>query len=242
MTVQDEMSSIYDSITSIFNNENYLLNRLNSLKSAPNMHQVEISKIEKQLQELEKSRKALLDIYTKAYDENSDEVDGNKIIKNKAMVIGLLNEEMEQMKHNLKSMNQTKLNKKRLIQIYNYEKSKYYAKIEVLKLIGYTMLGVLLVFILKRLILPHTIAMGLASIIIAIGTIYVLYKMYDISIRDPLHFDKYIQPIDASLIEKEAAASYSAQNDDGVSDEEQIANLSANKCGNVIDNASTVTT
>lgn len=241
MTVQDEISRISDSITSIFNNENYLLNRLNSLKSAPNMHQVEISNIEKRLQELQTSREALTKILYKAYGDNSDELDGDKTIKNKAMVIGLLDEEMKQMKYNLKSMNQTKLNKKRLIQIYNYEKSKYYAKIEVLKLIGYTMLGVLLVFILKRLILPHTIAMGLASVIIAIGTIYVLYKMYDISIRDPLHFDKYIQPIDASLIEKEAAASYSAENDDIVSDEEQIANLTANKCGKVSENAATVT-
>ena len=65
--------------------------------------------------------------------------------------------------------------------------------------------------------------------------------MYDISIRDPLHFDKYIQPIDASLIEKEASASYSAEHDDVVSDEEQIANLSANKCGKVSENAAPVT-
>ena len=46
--------------------------------------------------------------------------------------------------------------------------------------------------------------------------------MYDITIRDPLHFDKYIQPIDANLIEKEANASYNAENNI-VSDEEQIA-------------------
>lgn len=241
MSSQDDISRISDSITSILNNENYLLNRLHSLKSSPTMHQVEINNIKNRLQELQTSREALMNLLSKAYDENSEELDGNKTIKNKAMIISLLNEEVNQMKHNLNAMNQTKLNKKRLVQIYNYEKSKYYAKIEVLKLIAYTMLAVLFVFILQRLkILSPTIAMGLASVIIAVGIIYVLYKMYDITIRDPLHFDKYIQSIDTNLIEKEAKASYNAEND-VVSDDEQIANLSANKCGKVSDNAAPVT-
>lgn len=240
MTVPDDISRISDSITSILNNENYLLNRLHSLKSAPNMHQVEINNIKNRLEELQTSREALMSVLSKAYDENSEELDGNKTIKNKAMIISLLDEEVNQMKHNLNAMKQTKLNKKRLVQIYNYEKSKYYAKIEVLKLIAYTMLAVLFVFILQRLILPPTIAMGLAVVIIAVGTIYVIYKIYDISIRDPLHFEKYIQPVDANLIEKEANASYNTENG-VVSDEEQIANLSANKCGKVSDNAAPVT-
>ena len=154
-------------------------------------------------------------------------------------MISLLEEEVKQMRHNVKSMNQRKLNKKRLIQIYDYEKSKYYAKIEVLKVIAYTMLAVLFVFILKRLILPKTIAMGLASIIIAIGMIYVIYKMYDISIRDPLHFNKYFQPIDATLIQKEVDASYNTANNI-VSDDVQISNLNKSKCGKVSDNADTV--
>ena len=220
------MSSRDELLGSNFRFQKYLLDRQKSLESQPALNREEIDNIKKILKELQNHISTIKDIK------------GNNIQK-KDIMISLLEEEVKQMRHNVKSMNQRKLNKKRLIQIYDYEKSKYYAKIEVLKVIAYTMLAVLFVFILKRLILPKTIAMGLASIIIAIGIIYVIYKMYDISIRDPLHFNKYFQPIDATLIQKEVDASYNTANNI-VSDDVQISNLNKSKCGKVSDNADIV--
>lgn len=220
---------LIDSIDTIGRNEQYLLQRLRNLQRTGSTNLEEINEIKQQLRELQDSRITQYQTLRQMYYQHAEELDQSSVVSNKTAMLKLLEGEIEQMRHNLDSMNVSKMNKRRLVQVYTYEKEKYYAKIELLQLIGYTLVALLLLFILRRLFLPKTLTMILASVIIAIGTIMVIYKMHDISIRDPMYFEKYKQPIDEKILLEERNADYSDTNN-GATEEEQQNYIANSRC------------
>lgn len=203
MSLEDEYTELIKSITSIQNNEKYLYERLRSIQNSNIPNDIEIVKIKKNLGELRKIRKTLYDSLKRMYNRFSNDISHHSDVKNGVIMVDMINEEIQQMENNLNTLRIRKQNNQRLASIKNYEQKRYKSRIELLKLIVYMLVALIFVFILQRIILPYSVAQLLYIIILSIGIIYILYKVYDMNMRDNFDYDKYDWKIKAEMITPE---------------------------------------
>lgn len=111
-----------------------------------------------------------------------DQITVTKVIEN----------QLNNAKQNLSSLSNKKADKLRMVEINTYYSEKYKAQTELMKLIIYTCVPILIIIILnKKEMVPDSLTNYIILFISVIGAYFVISKIYDISMRDNMDFQKY---------------------------------------------------
>jgi hypothetical protein len=116
----------------------------------------------------------------------------NNVLNNQIVALKIANEQLNTLKKRMKLVMDKNANKRRLIQINTYYGKQYDAYSQVMKYIFIVtlILLVLTVFANKEWI-PRNIYTFLVILILFIGFIYIISKVWDIYLRDNMNFDEY---------------------------------------------------
>jgi hypothetical protein len=107
-------------------------------------------------------------------------------------VVGVMETELNNAKKNMNSLIDAKNNKLRMVEINTYYGKRYEEHTKFMKLIIIICIPLLLLAILgKKDIIGQDLAKTLSGIIIAIGIILIVIKIYDLSRRDNMNYDEY---------------------------------------------------
>ena len=106
-------------------------------------------------------------------------------------VVGLVEEDLNNAKAQLNQLYEIKNNKMRMVQINTYYGKQYKAQASLMKLCIFVGVILLILAILRKSILPESIANILLGIVFALGGFFIIRKWIDISRRDNMNFDAY---------------------------------------------------
>jgi hypothetical protein len=99
---------------------------------------------------------------------------------------------LNKMKGDLGNAEEVRENRKRMIQIGDYEFSRYEKHKSLMKIIAFTALGIIIsVFLLKKQIVPQTLAKAGIVASGAIGLIFLVYQVVDMWYRNNMDYNKY---------------------------------------------------
>ena len=100
--------------------------------------------------------------------------------------------QLNKMKTNLGNAEEVRENRKRMIQIGDYEFNRYEEHKSLMKIIAFTALGIIIsVFLLKRQIVPEMYAQAGIVASGAIGFIFLIYQVIDMWYRNNMDYNKY---------------------------------------------------
>ena len=100
--------------------------------------------------------------------------------------------QLNKMKTNLGNAETVRENRKRMIQIGDYEFSRYEEHKSLMKIIAFTALGVIIsVFLLKKKVVPDMYAQAGIVASGAIGFIFLIYQVIDMWYRNNMDYNKY---------------------------------------------------
>ena len=153
--------------------EKYMFNNLQALnKSSPDSIQ-ESDIIEARLNELSKMRLALFGQLKSMYKDTQQlTADNRSNLTDQITMSKVVENELQNAKDQLKVLKQEKLNKKRLVELGEYEYDRYRSHKNLLKVIAYGSLGVLfIVMLMGQPWFPSTV--GVASICLIIGIVII---------------------------------------------------------------------
>uniref|UniRef100_A0A6C0JXN9 Uncharacterized protein n=1 Tax=viral metagenome TaxID=1070528 RepID=A0A6C0JXN9_9ZZZZ len=107
-------------------------------------------------------------------------------------VTGVMEKELNNAKVTLNALRKDKDNKMRMVEINTYYASKYKSQSNLMKLIVVLCIPLLVISILtKKQIIPSKIGLSLAGIIIVVGLVLVVKRLYDILRRNNMNYDEY---------------------------------------------------
>ena len=148
------------------------------------------------LKKINKISNVRLDLFKKIqqrYDNVSENLETDKDnLKSQIAMVNVVEDQINQLKSNIKAMKQDKNNRLRMIQIGNYEYRRYEKLKEMMRILFFACLIIALVSVaLQRGLLPSGLSSGIIFIVFIVSTIMVFYKGYDLSFRRTDDFDKY---------------------------------------------------
>ena len=119
-------------------------------------------------------------------DTSLDNLDDQKLLSD------LLNITLNEVDNKYSDINQTNIDKERLLQINTYNNQQYSAYIDVMKMIILFIVPMLFIAILgSKAILPSSISYTLVILILLVGIYMVGLKIYDLSRRNNMNYDEY---------------------------------------------------
>lgn len=159
----------------------------------PNLSSIEKQRIINQINELSQMR---MDMYSNlqnlysSYQQNVNNLDTTLDVQMKA--IDNMEDELNQVKIHLNSIDQMKIDKLRTVEINNYYAKRYNSYKNIMFVISLSCIPILLLTILSnKTIIPSNVYGLLVSLIVVISS-YLIFKQYlDISNRDNINWDSY---------------------------------------------------
>ena len=123
--------------------------------------------------------------------QNNVIVSRNNLVDEYA-VVKVIENEMNSSKKNLNALKNNRYDSLRMVEINTYYGKRYEAYAYLMRTVVFICIPLLILAILiKKELLSENIGGILISIVIAIGSIVLFYKIYDISIRDNMNYDEY---------------------------------------------------
>ena len=120
-------------------------------------------------------------------------------LKDQSSAISIVESELNKAKRRLHLLKEDKINKIRLVEINNYYGDKYAEHSNLMKIIIGMLVPIIILAILNsKGILPTFIYYILVGIISLVGAIYFWKRMISIYMRDPINYQEYDFPFDAS--------------------------------------------
>lgn len=111
---------------------------------------------------------------------------------NQITTVGIVENELNNAKQTLTSLENERYNQLRMVEINNYYGKKYGAQANVMKWVVILCIPLLIIAILmNKQIIPSKIGGPLMTIILIIGIIIIVTKLWDISRRDNMNYDEY---------------------------------------------------
>jgi hypothetical protein len=121
------------------------------------------------------------------------------ILQDQSAAISIVETELNKAKRRLKLLEEEKNNKIRLVEINNYYGDKYSEHSNLMKIIIAMLIPIIILTILNsKGILPSPIFYILVGLISFVGAIYFWKRMISIYMRDPMNYQEYEFPFDAS--------------------------------------------
>lgn len=206
--------NLVQSIRSLQEQERNLYTRIRAINGSENsvVHEDEKQTIIKNLESIQSVRMNLYNNMKLLYNENTadfeastyDATSGNKMVE-------MVNNEIDEMKHELGSLKIRKQNQDKLAEIKQYKKKRTEHIYEIIKFVTYCFLGIIVIMFLRTLFLPATIAQYAYIGILSFCIIKVIFQLYDMSMRDNFYYDRYdwptnkeqlkVDPNDANVID-----------------------------------------
>lgn len=183
---------IINAIHSIQQNEKYMYDRISKINAAPVYDSQEKQNVIDQLKQLQVTRNTLYNTLMDMYKNKSNTMkEDNFELKNGVKMVKMLNEELDTIKDNIDKLEADEQKKERVTQIKNYEQKKYRFILNLLKIVAYLFLSIFVIVLCQYFFLPQPIAVFLYIIVVSIGMVSILYRLYDMNMRNNINFDKY---------------------------------------------------
>lgn len=181
--------------------EKYMFQNLQQLSGEGSNTQQEI--IDK-INELSNMRISLFNRLKNDYSGSQGELDSSRRqLADQVTMVGVMENELTRLKRNIKTLENEKNNKIRMVEVGNYESDRYLSHIGVMRIIAYSSIIILIASVLLQ---NGLISSGITTIII-IGTLVItlimlLYKGYDMYMRNSFDYNKYDFTYDPSQDKK----------------------------------------
>jgi hypothetical protein len=188
--IQESNQQILNDIQSLQKTEQGLFNSLETNPNLTNEQQQEL------LQKINQITNMRLNLYQTLSGVNGFFQNALKTshgtLTDQSSAISIVENDLNQLKQNLKSLEQEKNNKIRLVEINSYYGDKYAEHSKLMKIIIYTLLPIIVLAIINRSgILPPIIYYILLYIIVAVGGYYFVMTLISLLSRDPMDYDEY---------------------------------------------------
>jgi hypothetical protein len=180
-------------ITDLQQIEQYMFQNLQALnKSSPDSVQ-QSDVIKQRLNELSTMRMALFTQLKSMYaDTQSQTADSRSNLADQITMTNVVENELTNAKNELKALEQERLNKKRLVELGEYEYDRYTSHKNIIKVIAYGALGVLIfVFLMGQKWFPSALGFGGICLIIAVVIITIVGRMLVNFSRSNLNWNKF---------------------------------------------------
>lgn len=189
---QNEFQKVVNAIHVVQQNEKYLYNRVSQINADPVYDNQEKNNVVEQIRKLQTARSTLYDSLISMYKQKTNDIhDDNFEIENGVKMINIINGELQDMKSKIDTEEMDQEFKKRTTEVENYEQKRYRFILNLLKIFVYMIIAVIVIMIAQKLILPDPIAVFLYIIALSIGSISIVFRIYDMNTRNNLYFDKY---------------------------------------------------
>ena len=185
-----------------------MFNNLQSLnKSSPDSIQ-ESQMIKTRLDELSNTRMALFkQLKTMYKDQQRQTSDSRGNYADQLTMYKVVDKELENVRKELKVLEQERLNKKRLVELGEYEYDRYRSHKNIMKVITYGALAVLVfVILMGQSWFPASVGVGAIVLIVAVVTVTIFGRLANNFSRTNLNWDKFDWrgvPAEAKKEEKE---------------------------------------
>jgi hypothetical protein len=169
--------------------EQYLIGLLNN----PNLTEEERNEILEKIEGLTEMRISLYKNLTTVTDSlGSSSSSADLILSDQKASINVMENELNRLKNQMAHMNQTNLNKLRMIQINTYFSKRYENHTKVLKMVLLFVLLFSFVYFLKnKELLPDIVFTILLYILVALCVYFVGKGLLDMWTRDNMNYDEY---------------------------------------------------
>ena len=118
--------------------------------------------------------------------------------------VGVVEGELNNAKTQLKVLEKERYDKLRMVEINTYYSDRYQAHTNVMKLVIFTCIPILIIALLaNKELIPSSVSSIAIGVVAAIGLIYIIYSMVDISKRDNMNFNEYKGPSSGSTSDKD---------------------------------------
>ena len=174
--------------------EKYMFNNLQSLNksSGTDLQQSEV--IKSRLNELSTMRMGLFNQLKNMYqDGQSETANSRNNLADQITMVKVIENELQNAKNELTALEKERKNKKRLVELTDYEYDRYRAHKNILKVIAYGALAVLfVVMLMSQPWFPATAGVGLICVIIVAVLVTVGGRILDNWHKTNLNYDKYV--------------------------------------------------
>ena len=160
-----------------------------------NINSEDEDSIKERIDKLVEERNNLYDRLEIIYKSSRDDLTRNrKVLKDQVAIVGILDHELNRTKTNVSRLETDKANKLRLIEITNYESSRYKSYMEILKYIIYSSILIIIIYFIKErfgYLIPGRVVTLSVILVIGVTVVLVGKSIYDLMIRDNRVFDRY---------------------------------------------------
>jgi hypothetical protein len=172
--------------------ERELYNNLEELSSDPD-NVSEKEAVIARINDLSATRIGLYDTMKEMYNYTQNNVaDTRNELTDKILVTKVMESELNNLKADMNAFVDAKQNKLRMVQINTYYGKRYRAHTNAMKLvIKVCALVLVIMFLVKKQIIPTNVGTGLAVIILGVGAFLLFKTIMDLNMRDNLNYDKY---------------------------------------------------
>lgn len=191
----DNIEEILTEIDELQKLEQSLIDRLNIETNVPdfNLNDPSIVQLLNDINRISKAREALFKSVVGKLDVLQDGVSESRVdLVSQLTLLGVVEDRLNKVKsqmQNLKNRNDTKM---RLVQINTYYGKRYERQSLLMKKIIMVCIPLIILFALKKKnIIPELISNYLLGITIAVGSIFIIRDLWEISIRSNMNFDEY---------------------------------------------------
>ena len=145
-----------------------------------------------QINELAQTRVELYNTLETSYDGSVQNVsDSKKVLADQGVVLGILENQMNQAKYKLKKLNEAKNNKLKMVEINSYYSKDFSAKSGIMKSVFFYFVVICIALLLGKFkLLPVNISNGLTALVLLYGTLMTLRKLWDVGKRRPNNYDE----------------------------------------------------
>lgn len=124
-------------------------------------------------------------------------------LKDQSIAVNIVEDELNHLKKNLRTLQTEKNNKMRIVEINTYFGDKYAEHSDLMKIIIFTLVPIIILAVVNRSgIIPPIIYYILICTITAVGAYYFWNRWASIISRDPMDYDEYDWNFDASKAPK----------------------------------------
>lgn len=191
-------------------------------------------KIIKRINELSEMRTGLFKTLSDKYSLLQNSVAETRVdLVDQMTVVGIVENELNNAKANLNSIQNAKNDKMRMVEINTYYGQRYEAHTGVMKLVIMTCVPLLILAILnKKQIIPSNISNGLSTVVIIIGAILIIKQVLELNSRDNMNYDEIDWQFNPDNI-KPTVYEYDRQQLEGTQIESEIRDEAQNLAANI---------
>jgi len=185
--------NLLQSIKELQDLEEYLFKQLEKINVNDPTNTTEQNNIIKRINELSDLRNNLFEQLKVIYINLDKTADSQRnALSDQLTTLNLMESQLTNLRAESSQLVNAKMNKKRMVEIGQYEYLRYSAHKNVMKVIAYTALAILIVsLLLKYALIPSSLDTIIFSLVLATGIVVVVKQVFDIMTRDNMDYDRY---------------------------------------------------